>query len=148
MEFSLNGFTEFSEFSDKNICHYSKRARTCHLLCLRPGCYHSISKTHVRGKIFKLSPIYASVICQFHWIRWIQWIPVPFRENSNGATLSIFVTRATNFSQFIWKLNRNGLSNQLKTADCLFWRNIYFGEKVLKTPLQYFLWIQQRVFHH
>ena len=29
-EFSLNVFTEFSEFSDKNICHYSKRARTCH----------------------------------------------------------------------------------------------------------------------
>ena len=26
-EFSLNVFTEFS---DKNICHYSKRARTCH----------------------------------------------------------------------------------------------------------------------
>ena len=26
-EFSLNGFTEFD---DKNICHYSKRVRTCH----------------------------------------------------------------------------------------------------------------------
>ena len=25
-------FTEFSEFSDKNICHCIKRARTCHLL--------------------------------------------------------------------------------------------------------------------
>ena len=24
-EFSLNVFTEFSEFGDKNICHYSKR---------------------------------------------------------------------------------------------------------------------------
>ena len=24
-EFSLNVFTELSEFSDKNICHYSKR---------------------------------------------------------------------------------------------------------------------------
>ena len=23
-------FSEFTEFSDKNICHYSKRARTCH----------------------------------------------------------------------------------------------------------------------
>ena len=30
MEFFLNVFTKFSEFSDKNICHYSKRARTCH----------------------------------------------------------------------------------------------------------------------
>ena len=26
--FFLNFFTEFAEFSDKNICHYSKR--TCH----------------------------------------------------------------------------------------------------------------------
>ena len=24
------GFTEFTEFSDKMICHYSKRAQTCH----------------------------------------------------------------------------------------------------------------------
>ena len=30
IEFSLNVFTEFAEFSDKNICHYSKRAWTCH----------------------------------------------------------------------------------------------------------------------
>ena len=30
IEFSLNVFTEFSQFSDKNICHYSKRAQTCH----------------------------------------------------------------------------------------------------------------------
>ena len=29
-EFSLNVFAEFAGFSDKNICHYSKRARTCH----------------------------------------------------------------------------------------------------------------------
>ena len=28
MEFFLNVFTEFAEFSDKNSCHYSKRART------------------------------------------------------------------------------------------------------------------------
>ena len=26
IEFSLNVFTEFTEFSDKNTCHYSKRA--------------------------------------------------------------------------------------------------------------------------
>ena len=37
MEFSLNGFTEFAEFSDKNIFHYSKKARTCHpaISCVR-----------------------------------------------------------------------------------------------------------------
>ena len=33
----------------------------CHLLCKRPGCYHSTNKTHVRDRIFKLSPIHASV---------------------------------------------------------------------------------------
>ena len=44
-------FSEVSEFSDKNICHYSKRARTCHLLCKRPGFHHSTSKTHVRDRI-------------------------------------------------------------------------------------------------
>ena len=30
IEFSLNVFTEFAEFNDKNICHYSKRLWTCY----------------------------------------------------------------------------------------------------------------------
>ena len=38
------------------ICHCSKKDRTCHLLCKRPGCYHSASKTHVRASILKLTP--------------------------------------------------------------------------------------------
>ena len=62
LEFFLN---VFSEFSDKNICHYSKRTRTCQLFCERPECYHSASKTHVRGRIFKLSSIHTSVIFKF-----------------------------------------------------------------------------------
>ena len=49
-QFPLNVLTEFS---DKNICHYNKRAQTCHLLCKRPGCYYSTSKTHGRDRIFK-----------------------------------------------------------------------------------------------
>ena len=72
---SLNSVTK--------ICHFSKRARTCHpatFLCERPGCHHSLCKTHVRDRIFKLNPVHASVIYQ---ICWIQWILVPFRENSN-----------------------------------------------------------------
>ena len=32
LEFFLNIFTVFAEFSDKNICHYSKRTQTC---CVR-----------------------------------------------------------------------------------------------------------------
>ena len=67
LEFFLNVFIEFS---DKDICHYSKRTQTCHLLCKRPGCYHSASKIHVRDRIFKLSPIHASLIYQIHWIQW------------------------------------------------------------------------------
>ena len=52
----------FSEFSDKKFYQYSKRVQTCSLLCKRSGCYHSTSKTQVRDKIFKLSPIHASLI--------------------------------------------------------------------------------------
>ena len=32
LEFSLNVFTEFDEFSDKNICHYSKSLKLSHLV--------------------------------------------------------------------------------------------------------------------
>ena len=56
------------------------KATTC---CVRDqASYHNASKTHVRDRIFKLSPIHASVIYQIPWIRWIHWIPAPFRENS------------------------------------------------------------------
>ena len=43
-----------------------------HLLCKRPGCYHSTTKTHVRDRIFKLFQIHASVIYQIRQIHWIQ----------------------------------------------------------------------------
>ena len=49
-----------------------------HLLCKRPGWYHCSSKIYVRDWVFKLSPIYASLI---HQIPWFYWIPAPFREN-------------------------------------------------------------------
>ena len=91
IEFSLNVCTEFAEFSDKNIFQYSKMAWTYHLLCKRPGCYHSTSKTHMRARIFKLTIIHASVIYQNPWIHRIQWIPVPFRENSNVWIRYIYV---------------------------------------------------------
>ena len=48
----------------KSFYHYSKRVRTRHLLCERPGSYRSASKTQVRDRIFKLTPIHASVIYQ------------------------------------------------------------------------------------
>ena len=55
IELSLNVFTEFA---DKNICQYNKRARTC-------------------------SSVHASVIYQIPWNHWI-W--VPFRENNGYDT--------------------------------------------------------------
>ena len=70
--FFLNVFTGFSEFNDKKIL-VIKRTRTCDLLFKRPECYHSTSKAHVRDRIFKFSPIHASVIDQICWIHWVQW---------------------------------------------------------------------------
>ena len=45
-EFSLNVFTEFS---DKNICHYSKRVRTCHpsTSCVRDQDATTVSVRHM-----------------------------------------------------------------------------------------------------
>ena len=48
-----------------------------HLLCKRPGCYHSTSKIHVRDRIFKSSPIHASVVISFP-----EFSSAPFRKNS------------------------------------------------------------------
>ena len=94
-EFSLNVFTEFSEFSDKNICHYSKRAGTCQLLCKKETrMLPQASKTHVKDRIFKLSPIHSSMIYQFPWIRWIHWIAVLFRKNSIVLYLFIILPRS------------------------------------------------------
>ena len=83
IEFFLNVVTEFAEFSDKNICHYSKRAQTCHPAT---SCVRDQDATTAPAR--QLSPIHASVIYQIPWIRWIQWIPVPFRENSNVTSAS------------------------------------------------------------
>ena len=76
LDLFLNVFTEFS-----------KRVRTYHLLCKRPGWYDTASKTHVTDGIFKLTPIHASVIYLILWIRWnhrIQsnWSSSSFRKNS------------------------------------------------------------------
>ena len=72
MDFFLNDFNEFSEFSDKNICYDSKRGRTCHLLCKRPDA--TTAAENNMWKTESLSPTHASVISQIHWIRWIHWI--------------------------------------------------------------------------
>ena len=103
LEFSLIVFLELAEFSDKNVCHHSKRVQTCHLLYYRWGCYHSASKTHVRDKIFNLTPIHASVIYQ---IPWIQWISVPLRDNSMASeatsTRIPLNLSTTPFRRYMW----------------------------------------------
>ena len=63
----------------QKILYCKKIIQTCHLLCKRPRCCHSASKTQVAERIFILNRIHASVIYQ---ILWICWISDPFRENS------------------------------------------------------------------
>ena len=72
----------------KNICHYSKRVRTCHLLWLRPWCYYSSSKTHVRDRIFEFTSIHASVIYQIPWIRRIHWTSFNVEKTPVGQEAS------------------------------------------------------------
>ena len=58
-EFSLNVFIEFSKFNDKIFVFTVK---THHILCYKPGYFLSTSKTYVRDRNFKLTPVYALVI--------------------------------------------------------------------------------------
>ena len=84
IEFFLNVFTEFSEFSDK-ICHPVKGFEPLppsHPLCERPACYHSASLTHVRDRNFKLSSIHAPVIISFPELAEFSESYAPFRKNS------------------------------------------------------------------
>ena len=52
------------------------------LLCLKPGCYHSDSKTHVRDKMFELNLIHASVIISFPEFAEFSEMYALFRKNS------------------------------------------------------------------
>ena len=53
--FSLN--VSLNSFNYDNKYYVSKIIRTCHLLCKRPRCFHSISKTQVSETIFKLNDL-------------------------------------------------------------------------------------------
>ena len=54
-----------------------------HLLCKRPACYPSTSKSHVRDNIFKSSSIHASLIINFPEFAEFSESSAPFRKNSN-----------------------------------------------------------------
>ena len=68
MGFFLNVFIKFNGVFPKcfslNSVNSVKKMPPSHLLCKRPAYYHSASKTHVKDRILKLSPIHASVIYQ------------------------------------------------------------------------------------
>ena len=75
------------------ILYFKKIIRISYLMCKRPRCYHSASKTQVAERIFKLTPVHATVIYQILWIRWIPWISYPLREYSifcSGSNCSLF----------------------------------------------------------
>ena len=81
--FSLNVFTEFAEFSGKNICHYSKRARTCHPAA---SCVSDQDATTVSAeRIFKLTQVM------------LQWF-IRFTEFSEF----LFYLGKTPLSRFSW----------------------------------------------
>ena len=66
------------------ICHSVKGLKPLppsHLLCKRPACYHSTNTTHVRDRIFKLSPIHASVISIFPEFAEFSESYAPFSKN-------------------------------------------------------------------
>ena len=88
LEFFLNVFTEFAEFSDKIFVITVKGLKplpTSHLLCERPACYHSASTTHVRDRNFKLNPLHASMIITFPEFAEFNESYAPFRKNSTGS---------------------------------------------------------------
>ena len=66
MEFSLNAFTEFAEFSDKKIKIKKEDCRvgTGDFLCKRQRLYHSATEPQATEQILILNSIHASVISQ------------------------------------------------------------------------------------
>ena len=59
-----------------------KCIRTSYLLCNEPACYHSASKTYVRDRVFKMSPIDASVIISLPEFAEFSESYTPFKKNS------------------------------------------------------------------
>ena len=56
IEFLLNEFCRIDRICRiENIFVHKMCSRTGYLLCNKPACYHSASKTHVKDSIFKLS---------------------------------------------------------------------------------------------
>ena len=81
LEFSLNAFTEFAEFSDKKKIKIKKEdcsIGTQDLLCKRQRLYNSTTEPQATEQILILNLIHASVISQILWIPWFHWIQWKF----------------------------------------------------------------------
>ena len=71
-----------SEESTESVDFFCKSCiQTPCLLCNKTACYHSAMKTQVTVRIFRLSPIHASMNL-FNEFNEFPWNPVLFRENS------------------------------------------------------------------
>ena len=90
MEFFLIEF-----FSDKNICHYCQRARTCHLLCARTGGLPQRQKdTHVEtGSLnsAQFMPEYFIRFPEFAEFTEFKERSASFRKNSNVLVRSTWI---------------------------------------------------------
>ena len=120
----------------KYICHW-KDIQTCSPLCKEPWLYHSTSRTQVTKKVFKLSPIYASVIDQ---ISWIHWIFVPFRETLMCLVQFVYILPKWNTNPFSWynrKINRYISSSYCFAEEGLFAKgrvNAMFHWRIQRGP--------------
>ena len=63
-------FAEIVEYRDKKLVAIKRILRTCNLLRSRPMSYHTVTKSQVTNRIFKLTPVHDSVISQTHWFQW------------------------------------------------------------------------------
>ena len=96
--FSLYVFTEFTEFNDKNICHYGKRARTCHpaTSCVRG----------VRGQDATTVP--ARHMWQTGSLNWAQFM------------LQWFI-RFPEFSEFLFQLGKTPIPVEFRFDRVVLW---------------------------
>ena len=123
---------------------FIKRARTCHLLCKRPRCYHSTSKTHVRDRIFKLSSIHASVI------QWFIAVITEFNESSGPFRKNIQWLRSRSgckyssqkWERFMQCTIRFGVRIQISICSMLNWHipTYEFWTVDLKVTCRWFIW--------
>ena len=107
--FSLNSLN-----SVQKILYLKIICQKCHLLCKKLRCYHSASKTRVAERIFKLSPIHASVIYHIVWIRWIHRISdyeeLQYRCENVQSTHNVRIRNDTKWF-CKWQLSHTTITN-------------------------------------